>query len=96
MPSAVKLVVVVGLVSVLYTALVIMGNGRGRTRTADGPRAGDSENLRRTFRKLSMMGYEEGDGQGGEWRTCRSYQEDKLGPHKKVCRYSACDRTWLL
>lgn len=38
----------------------------------------------RRYRQLNMMGFERGDGEGGEWETCRSYEEEKLAPHKKV------------
>lgn len=45
---------------------------------------GERENLRSTYRELSLMGFEEDNGQGGEWLTCRAYQDDELSPHKTV------------
>lgn len=90
-PSVVKLVLVVAIVSSLCTALVtgkVRGGrhpfGRGEP---DGGRGGAWEraNLRKKFRQLDMMGFEESNGQGGEWRTCRAYEESGLGPDKKVC-----------
>lgn len=93
-PSSAKLLLVVALVSTLYTALLVFGKGRGGTPTVDlrvaSPSSGgaggggQATNLRRSFRKLSMMGFEEGSGQDGEWRTCREYEEGELGPHKAV------------
>lgn len=90
-PSAFKLVLVVALISTLYTVLVVLGKERGGTPTVDLRAApstlahrGQGANLRRHFRRLSMMGFEGGSGEGVEWRTCREYEEGKLGPHKKV------------
>lgn len=38
----------------------------------------------RQFRQLNLMGFEREDGEGGEWKTCRSYEEEALTPHKQV------------
>lgn len=56
------------------------------------------------FRALNMLGFEGGHGtgkssnnpnndgqEGDEWVTCRAYEENNLGPHKKVC---VCARLW--
>lgn len=93
-PSAMKLVLAAAMGLTMCAALVVMGKGRGETPPIDlkasgGPgRASGVEgtNLRKTFRRLSMIGFEaeEGSEQRGGWRTCRAYEEDKLGPHKKV------------
>lgn len=92
-PSAVKPVLMVALALTLFAAIVLVGNARGGTqavelRASSGSNAGASggrgTDLRRSFRRLSMMGFEEGSGQDGEWRTCRAYEESTLGPHKKV------------
>lgn len=40
--------------------------------------------LRRRFRQLSMLGFESEGGKGGEWKTCRAFEETGLAPHKKV------------
>lgn len=92
-PSALKLVFVVALVTTLYTTLVVLregGGGGGRSPVLQLRASSGRSELRSTFRQLSMMGFEEGDGLGGEWRTCRAYEEDKLAPHKKVKIESSC------
>eukprot|EP00903_Cladosiphon_okamuranus_P021873 g20109.t1 len=87
-----QLVLVLAAALTLYTAVIVLGKWRGRTHTLDlrasapaaKPSGGEEgANLRKTFRRLSMIGFEEGSGKEGEWRTCRAYQEDKLGPHKQ-------------
>lgn len=45
---------------------------------------GRGERKGQSFRQLNAIGFEKGDGTGGEWKTCRAYQEDKLAPHKRV------------
>ncbi|CAM9922045.1 unnamed protein product [Ectocarpus sp. 4 AP-2014] len=50
---------------------------------AEDPKPPKPYPLRNSFRQLNMMGFEEGNGQGGEWTTCRAYKEAELGPDKK-------------
>lgn len=61
------------------------GPGGGGALTGGGGGAGKKEwGLRRTPRKLNMIGFESEGGEGGEWKTCRAYEETGLGPHKKA------------
>jgi len=85
-PTVVKTVLLVAFASTLYTALTLVRTGRGGTRQPAGlSGSGDEGDLRTTFRQLNMMGFEESDERGGEWRTCRAYNEGSLAPDKKVC-----------
>ena len=53
------------------------GGGNGSVHVDEGTGRGG-------VRELHMVGFEKGSGDGGEWRTCRGYQEDKLAKHKAV------------
>lgn len=62
-----------------------VGKEGGGAVTGGGGGAGKKDwGLRRTLRKLSMIGYESEGGEGGEWKTCRAFEETGLGPDKKV------------
>lgn len=98
-PSVMKVGIALTMVWALYATLLLVVSGRERPepgRQAVQPTsdptmlaADDAEDLKRhplrnSFRQLNMMGFEEGNGQGGEWTTCRAYNEAELGPDKKV------------
>lgn len=41
-------------------------------------------NPRARYRQLNMIGFENDAGEEEEWKTCRTYKEKDLIPHKKV------------
>lgn len=61
----------------------IVGEASTDTRRRYGG-AGGTGARRPTFRELNMIGFERDSGEGGEWRTCRSYEEGELAQHKNV------------
>lgn len=91
---ALKLVTALILIWALYISAMALGKGQrdaatGHTtavevRTEDAGGSVHVEAGRGGVRELSMLGFEKGGGDGGEWRTCRAYQEDKLAKHKTV------------
>lgn len=90
---AAKLVAVLIFVWGLYISVVALGKGRGGTATGETTVAVRGENVggrgyvvgrRGGLRELNMLGFEKGSGDGGKWRTCRAYQEDKLAKDKIV------------
>lgn len=60
-------------------AAIVGADTRRRYGDAEGVGAG-----RPTFRELNMIGFERDSGEGGEWRTCRAYEEGELAQHKTV------------
>lgn len=73
--------------------------GRGEMVTVEQPAsigaAASSEGTEharhpKSFRQLSMLGYEKDGGGQEAWKTCRAYREEALPPNKKVC---CCRRT---
>lgn len=53
---------------------------------------GQESNKGKGFRQLNALGFENGDGTDGEWKTCRAYREDELALHKRVRESSS---KWL-
>ena len=92
--SVLKVLALVGVLGwILYIAtLVLKGRvnrevaGTGSAPTwkhskSKGPRRYD---LRARYRQLNMIGFENDAGEEEEWKTCRTYKEKDLIPHKKV------------
>lgn len=48
--------------------------------------AGLSSRHGKGYRKLNMLGMEAA-GEDGKWKTCRTYKETDLVPHKKVSQF---------
>lgn len=92
--SVLKVLALVGVLGwILYIATLVLkgrvnrkvvGNGSAPSWKHSKGKGPSRYDLRARYRQLNMIGFENDAGEEEEWKTCTTYKEKDLIPHKKV------------